>query len=258
VVGDKITMNEIALVKQSFSQFFSKKILLIALIPFIICWILVGSVYFTISNIDFDTVDNLNISIQKHEKYTQNGQIVENHYTEQYSGTDANDFYKGFMQDSTINKFISFFFSFLLVGFMSIFISVIITGFLSHKIIYTLDKEVQYNKYTYFSFFIEVIKSFIIASILFFILIPTYFIPLLNILTILLPSYYFFHKLLNYQVANILYTKQEYFKVYFLSKSTIRTKTTILFSISLVPFVSMLLCVFYVIYINNSYKNIES
>jgi hypothetical protein len=88
---------------------------------------------------------------------------------------------------------------------------------------------------------------------LFIVLIPFYFIPVLNIIAFNLPLYYFFHKMLTFDVSSNISTKEEFKKIMYMNKNTMRLKTLLLYLISLVPFAIFFGAIFYVIYLGNSY-----
>jgi len=89
--------------------------------------------------------------------------------------------------------------------------------------------------------------------LLFFLLIPFYFVPLLNIVAINIPLYYFFHKMLTFDVSSTICTKDEAKHISFFNKNNIRLKTLLLYLISLVPFAIFFGAIFFVIYLGHTY-----
>jgi hypothetical protein len=89
--------------------------------------------------------------------------------------------------------------------------------------------------------------------LLFIVLIPFYFIPIVNIFAINLPFYYFFHKILNYDVSANLMPKEKFQQLYYFNKSSFRVKTVFLYTVSLIPFVAFFIAIFYIIFIGHSY-----
>jgi hypothetical protein len=98
-----------------------------------------------------------------------------------------------------------------------------------------------------------VFKWMFIMIFLFLAFIPLYFIPIVNIIAFNLPLYYFFHKMLTYDVASNICTKEENAKIKFFHASTLRLKTLALYLISLIPFVIFFASIFYVIYLGHAY-----
>jgi hypothetical protein len=142
--------------------------------------------------------------------------------------------------------------------YISIVIAIIVIGFLTPSIL----KEIQKRHYSdveitghsnIFSMLIQVIKWFFIMLMLFFFLIPFYFIPILNIIAFNIPLYYFFHKMLTFDVTSSIMSKEEKVLITHHKGKLIRVKTLVLYLISLIPFAIYIGGVFYVIYLGHSY-----
>lgn len=97
------------------------------------------------------------------------------------------------------------------------------------------------------------IKWGMIMILLFIVLLPFYFIPMLNVVALNLPLYYFFHKMLNYDVGSSICTREEFILIQNLYAGELRLKTLVLYLLSLVPFVILFATVFYVIYLGHTY-----
>ena len=89
--------------------------------------------------------------------------------------------------------------------------------------------------------------------LLFILFIPLYFIPLINILAINLPFYYFFHKMLNYDVASTLLTEQEYKIIHAKKANVFRFRTLLLYFLSMIPSLMLFSAVFFIIYLGHGY-----
>jgi len=89
--------------------------------------------------------------------------------------------------------------------------------------------------------------------ILFLALIPFYFIPVVNIIAINLPFYYLFHKLLNFDVGTTLLEKEELKEFKKQNTKKLRLRTLKLYLMSLIPFMSLILPVYYIVYIGHGY-----
>ncbi|QOG11304.1 EI24 domain-containing protein [Arcobacter sp. FWKO B] len=94
------------------------------------------------------------------------------------------------------------------------------------------------------------IKTIFIAVVLFLLLLPFYFIPVLNLL-IFLPMYYFFHKTLVYDVSSIINTKDEYKSIIQTNWIGLKIKTFLCFMIALIPIIGIILYPFYIVYISH-------
>ena len=100
---------------------------------------------------------------------------------------------------------------------------------------------------------LAVLKWALIMLLLFFLFIPLYFIPLINIIAFNFPLYYFFHKMMTFDVASTICTKEEDAVIKFRNANELRLKTLGLYLISLIPFAVFFGAVFYVIYLGNTY-----
>jgi hypothetical protein len=167
-----------------------------------------------------------------------------------------------FFAQSALTSWISSFLVYAIGGFLtlyvSIFLAIIVVGFLTPYIL----KELQTRHYEdvemigYSSIvgsIFSLIKFSLIMLGLFIILIPLYFIPLINIIAFSFPFYYFFHKMLKLDVSSNITTSEEEKKINYFNKNSLRLKTLVLYLISLVPFAIFFGAVFYIIYLGNSY-----
>ena len=89
--------------------------------------------------------------------------------------------------------------------------------------------------------------------ILFIVLIPVYFVPILNIIAFSLPLYYFFHKLLNFDVSSTILSKEEFKIIYEKDATSFRLRTLFLYFISMIPFATLFTAVYYIIYLGHGY-----
>ncbi|MDX1296552.1 MAG: EI24 domain-containing protein, partial [Sulfurimonadaceae bacterium] len=95
------------------------------------------------------------------------------------------------------------------------------------------------------------LKTFLVMLLLLIVLMPLYFIPIINIVAFNLPFYYLFHKLLVYDVASTICTKEEYKKIMYFNGTAIRMKTLMLYLVSLIPFAALFGSVFFVVYLGH-------
>lgn len=94
------------------------------------------------------------------------------------------------------------------------------------------------------------IRTIIITILLLLLLIPAYFIPVVNLL-IFLPLYYFFHKTLIFDVSGTILTHKEYIKLIDTYSKELKLHTLFCFFITLIPIVGLLLYPFYINYIGH-------
>jgi hypothetical protein len=142
--------------------------------------------------------------------------------------------------------------------YASIFIAIIVIGFLTPYVL----KELQYRHYqdveligysNILTALLSALKWTGVMILLFIALIPFYFIPVLNILAFNFPLYYFFHKMLNYDISTNMNTKDEALEIRYKNKTMLRIKTLLLYLLSLIPFVIFFTTVFFVIYLGHTY-----
>ncbi len=242
-------MNEIELVNNSLKDFFTKKMLKFALLPLLFTLLIMYVLFFSVAGY---SLENLDIMITQ----VQNGQNVildENipfygllNFLLQYSITA---WLVGFLVYTVGTIFIMMF---------SVFLTLIIIGFLTPYILKIIHKRhystLPINGHgNLFSPLFILIKSFFVMIFLFIVFIPLYLIPFINIIAFNIPIYYFFHKLLNYDVASTILSNEEFKIIYKKEKNSFRIRTFLLYMLSLVPFITLFSAVFFVIYLGHGY-----
>ena len=133
-----------------------------------------------------------------------------------------------------------------------------IIGFLTPMILKILHKKyyshLELHGYgTWFSPIWVLTKSSFMMIFLFVILIPVYFVPVLNIIAFSIPFYYFFHKLLNFDVSSTILSAEQYKIIYEKEANNFRLRTLFLYFISMIPFATLFTAVYYIIYLGHSY-----
>ncbi len=99
------------------------------------------------------------------------------------------------------------------------------------------------------------VKSFLIMIFLYILLIPFYFIPFLNIIAFNLPAFYFFHKMLVFDVGSTINTKEEYERIKAIVGNQIRLRTFLMYLLTLVPLVGIFFPLLFVIYLSHIFMN---
>ncbi|WP_072682476.1 EI24 domain-containing protein [Arcobacter sp. LA11] len=146
----------------------------------------------------------------------------------------------------------------IFVMMFSVFLTILIIGFLTPMILKVLHKRhyshLQINGFgTLLSPLWVALKSIIIMFLLFILFIPLYFIPIVNLVAINLPIYYFFHKLLTFDVASTILTEDEYQVIHGKKAGAFRLRTLLLYFLSMIPSIMLFSAVFYIIYLGHSY-----
>ncbi|BAK74184.1 EI24 domain-containing protein [Arcobacter sp. L] len=247
-------MDEIEIIFKSIKDFFTSSMLRIALIPLIITMIILYAIFFAAADFGIS-------SLQEIAAASQNGQEVvidENAPFYFIWATYLIVFLFKYSFTSWIAGFLLYSIGTVIVLQASVILSIIIIGFLTPMILGILHKRyyshLVLNGYgTLFSSLWVLFKSAIMMIILFLVLIPVYFVPVLNIIAFSLPLYYFFHKLLNFDVSSTILSKEEYKTIYKTQGNNFRLRTLFLYIISMIPFATLFSAVYYVIYLGHSY-----
>ena len=238
----------------SIKDFFTKPMLKIAILPLVFTMIIMLLLFYSAADYGFDS---LQITIEQ----SQNGQDID-------IDQNAPFFYVWTM--SIIAFLFKYSITSWLVGFLvytvgtifvmmfSVLLTIVIIGFLTPMILKVLQKRhyshLQTNGFaTFLSPLWVILKSTFVMIFLFILLIPLYFIPLINIIAINLPIYYFFHKLLTFDVASTILTEDEYAIIRARNANAFKFRTLFLYFISMIPFITLFSAVFYIIYLGHSY-----
>ncbi|WP_297483969.1 EI24 domain-containing protein [Sulfurimonas sp.] len=247
---------ETSILTRSIRDLFTKKMLAYSIMPFVISMIILYILFFIVAGMGMDQFTTMDI--QSTQTTIQNGIP----HTESFQETLAGTGIMKFLMSSALTSWIASFFIYTIGGlfvlYISIFVALLVIGFLTHNIL----KEIQQRHYKNVemigysnaaeSIFLT-LKWIAVMLILFLVFVPLYFIPLVNIIAFNFPLYYFFHKMMTYDVSSAICTKEEAKKISFFHGSTLRLKTLGLYLLSMIPFVVFFASVFYVIYLGHSY-----
>ena len=247
-------MNEIEIIFKSVKDFFTSLMLKIALIPLFITMLILYSMFFAAA--DFGITN-----LQEIAQASQNGQEVvidENAPFYFVWFTYLIVFLFKYSVTSWLAGFLLYTIGTVLILQASVILSIIIIGFLTPMILGILHKRyyshLELNGYgTLFLSLWELFKSLSMMVLLFLILIPVYFVPVLNIIAFALPLYYFFHKLLNFDVSSTILTKEQYKEIYKKEANSFRLRTLFLYLVSMIPFATLFSAVYFIIYLGHSY-----
>ncbi len=248
------------IIRLSIKDLLSPPMLKIAFLPFVITLIVVYLAFFTIADIGLDSLQNTTLQIQTQESTMQNG-ISDTQTTNQtYTGYWILDFLLKYSITSWIVGFLVYTIGSFAVFWVSLFMALIIVGFLTPSILHKLQQKhypnIRLNGYgNVLNSILFLIKSIVIMILLFIVLIPLYFIPFINLIAINIPFYYFFHKMLHFDVGSTLLSKEEDKRLKYNYTFAFRMQTLFLYILSMIPFVALILPVFYIIYLGHNYMN---
>ena len=251
-------MKDFDLLTLSIKDYFTKPMLSMILYPLIGSAIVLYIAFFSVADMGLDALQNTQIQIEQHQTQVINGEVVQTDTKQSYTGNSIIDFLLQYTITSWIVSFLVYFVGLFAIGYLSIFISLLIIGLLTPKILSIIHKKhystVKINGYgTVIGGIWKLLKTIFIMILLFLVLVPFYFIPLINIVAINLPFYYFFHKMLHYDVGSTLMQKEQFNQLYYLNKNSMRLKTLFLYLVSLIPFVAFFIAIFYIIYLGHTY-----
>lgn len=253
-------MNEVEIFFRSVKDFFTKPILKIALYPFFITVIIMYAMFFVVADFGLDGFQNYIMEVQQHQIAVENGEIVVDTKTETYFGKDILDFLLKFSITSWIISFFVYTLGTIFVIIFALFITLIVVGFLTPWILSVIQKrhypDLEFEGYgNITNTFWILLKSFFVMCLLFIILLPLYFIPIFNIFILNIPFYYFFYKLLNFDITSTIMSKEEEAIIKNKSGNSFHFKTIILYLISMVPFIVLFSVVFYIVYLGHGYMS---
>ncbi|MDX9757229.1 MAG: EI24 domain-containing protein [Sulfurimonas sp.] len=249
-------MSEKEILLQSIKDFLTPKMLKYALVPFILSLIVMYIIFFIIAGIGVEHLGTMHV--QSSQTTIENGIP----HTESLEVQLESSGIVKFLMSYTITSWLATFLIYAIGGFLtiyiSIFVTVIIIGFLTPLILRELQKRdymdvemIGHSNILYAIF--SALKWTVTMLFLFILFIPFYFIPLINIVAINVPLYYFFHKMLTFDISSNICTKEEDKKIKFFSSNKIVMKTAALYTLSLIPFAIFFGAIFFVIYLGHTY-----
>jgi hypothetical protein len=218
--------------------------------------IVLYTLFFLVAGVGLDSLGSMDV--QTTQTTVINGVPNTDTFSATLEGTALIQWLMSHAITSWIATFLVYTVGSFLTLYFSIFVALIIVGFLTPTIL----KEIQKRHYpdvemtghsNLFEALFLMLRWVLVMILMFIVFVPLYFIPLVNIIAFNLPLYYFFHKMMTYDVGSTICTKEEDMKIKFFHASTLRLKTLGLYLISLIPFVVFFASVFYIIYLGHSY-----
>ncbi len=240
----------------SIKDFFTAQMLKYSLLPFVISMIILYVLFFFMAGVGLDQLGP--VDIQSSQTTIENGIPHTDNFTATLEGSALIQFLMGSAITSWIATFLVYTVGSFLVLYLSIFVAVIVVGFLTPFVLKIIQQRhyrdvemIGYSNLAEAMFL--VLKWAAVMILLFIVFVPLYFIPFVNIIAFNLPLYYFFHKMMTYDVSSALCTKEEAKQIKYYNSTALRLKTLILYLISLIPFAVFFGAVFYVIYLGHAY-----
>jgi len=248
--------SENSILALSFKDLFTSKMLKYSLLPFILSMVVLYLLFFIVAGIGLESLGSM--QVESSQTSLVNGVPNTDTFQATLEGTALIQFLMSHTITSWIATFLVYTVGTFLTLYFSIFVALIIIGFLTPTILKELHKrhysDVEMLGHSnIFEFLFLTLKWIATMLLLFLLFIPLYFIPLVNIVAFNFPLYYFFHKMMTYDISSTICTKDEAMKIKFFHATTLRLKTLGLYLISLIPFVIFFATVFYVIYLGHSY-----
>lgn len=251
-------MNEFEILNRSVKDFFTKPMLKIALYPLVITLIVLYISFFVVADNVISSLEDSTINIKQTQVENFNGQESVTTIDESYSGEHIIDYLLSNPITSGILSFLIYTVGSMFIMMFSLFVALIIIGFLTPMILSKIRDihypDVKFDGYGNMANSVGVlVKSIFVMIGLFIVLIPFYFIPLINIIVINIPFFYFFHKMLNFDVASTVMSEDKAVLIKHKYKNILRIKSLGLYLISMIPFVALFTTVFFVIYYGHTY-----
>jgi hypothetical protein len=139
---------------------------------------------------------------------------------------------------------------------LSVVIAIMIIGLLTPMIVKKVHElhypHVELKSFgTIIGFMMKLFKTLFVMMFLFILFIPLYFIPLVNIVALNFPFYYFYHVMMLDDVGSNIVDRKEFFTIVDENKPSIYGHTLILFTLAMLPLAGLLLQGFFVIYLSH-------
>lgn len=253
-------IDEQNILRLSIKDFFSAKMLKYSLLPFILTIIVMYLLFFYIAGLTLESFGSMDVHTT--QTTMQNGIVHTETINTTLQGSSIIDNIVNFVATSAIVSWLVSFSLYAIGGFITLYVSIIIAviviGFLTPFVLKELQKrhysEVEMVGHSnIFLGLLQIVKWLFLMLLLFFLFIPLYFIPIVNIIALNLPLYYFFHKMITYDISSTIVSYEENRLIKFNNANNIRLKTLALYLISLIPFAIFFGAVFYVIYLGHTY-----
>lgn len=258
-------MDEFKLFLKSIRDYFTPPMLKLALLPFVVTGVLLVGLFFTTADYGLDAFKSGVLHIQTQEVVVQDGQLLQtNEENATYTGSSIVHFLLTNPVSSWMIGFLFYVIGFFGAAMLSIAVALVIVGFLTPQILLRL-RDRSYPSVEmkgYGNIFVTVwvtLKNILVTGLLFILLVPLYFIPVVNIIALNYPLYYLFRRLLEFDVTSEMMEREEFEEVHYRQRHRITLRMTVLYLLSLIPLMGLFIPVFYIIYLGNGYfKTLEA
>jgi hypothetical protein len=237
----------------------------LALLPFVITGVLLTGLFFATADFGLDTFKSSVLHIQTQETVVQDGQVVRNNENNAtYTGSSIVRFLLTNPVSSWMIGFLFYVIGIVGAAMLSIAVALVIVGFLTPLILQHLRErsypEIEMKGYG--NIFVTIwvtLKNILVTGLLFILLIPLYFIPVVNIVALNYPLYYLFRRLLEFDITSEMMDREEFEEIHYKERHRITLRMTVLYLLSLIPLMGLFIPVFYIIYLGNGYfKKLET
>jgi hypothetical protein len=242
----------------SLQDFFTKKMLTYAFVPFLFTMVVLYALFFSAADAGLDSLQESFVQVQSTKTTQENGIThTENTNVVYNGGSSILEFLMAYSITSWLVSFFVFTVGGMFIFVVAIFAAILVIGFLTPAIM----RELQARHYpelvmeghgNALTTLFHSLKYVMIMFILLIVLIPLYFIPLVNIVAINFPFYYLFHKFYMLDVGTTAMTKEQYKQMMYFKGNKVRTTTVILYVISMIPFAALITPVFNVIVLSHT------
>ncbi|MEN8146332.1 MAG: EI24 domain-containing protein [Campylobacterota bacterium] len=242
----------------SVQDFFTKKMLTYAFAPFLFTVIVLYALFFSAADAGLDSMQESFVQIESMQTTQENGITHTESSNVVYSGGNAiMEFLMAYSLTSWLVSFFVFTVGGMFMFVIAIFTAILVIGFLTPAIMRELQArhypEVELEGHgNVITTLFHSLKYVAIMFVLLIVLIPFYFIPLVNIVAINLPFYYLFHKFYLLDVGTTALTKEQFKQMMFFQGNKVRMNTVVLYVISMIPFAALITPVFNVIVLSHT------
>jgi hypothetical protein len=247
---------------KSLKEFFTPKFLKLTIIPFVGTILVLALIYFRAQSSAMEAGSEATITLNQSSTTLYNGKPQEHTTQVELKGLDS---IMAYLLQSDMGVWLQGYdfvgLALSLLTQLSIFIAVIIISFMTPTVVRMIGEkhyptlEVKGFE-SYWDLGWMLFKSVSIMIILFFVLIPLYFIPFVNTIALHIPLYYFFHKMLVFDVGSTMMGRFDYARMKLGASRDLRVTTLISYLISQVPFVGAFLSLFFIIWLTFTQFNI--
>jgi len=242
----------------SLKDFLTKKMLQLALVPFVGTILIMYVLFFGAASAGLDALEQSTLHVEQQHYSEQNGVVQREQETTTVQGGSA---ILRFLMEHTVTSWLVSFVVFTVGGLatfiLAMFVALIIIGFLTPYIV----REVHRRHYSHLpldhhgsilGMLLATTKHVLIMALLFLVLVPFFFVPMLNLVAFNLPFYYLFHKLYLLDVSSETTTKERFKLVMAYHGGSMRMTTLTLYVLSLIPFAAYFTPVFNVIVLTHT------